>query len=77
MTITIDKAIKILDDLKIEPWFEHFSSGDRKRACKLGIEALKAIKLQRQVYKDRRIDLLPGETREYFLRLLPYLTESE
>lgn len=62
MTMTLDKAIKILDRTEIQ--LRTAQDHDLFDAIKLGIEALKAIKEERTYTFGLVPDLLPGETRE-------------
>ncbi len=61
MTLTLDKAIEILND--ILHYVKPGDPPDEHDASKLGEEALKAIKLQRQDPDNNYIDALPGEKR--------------
>ena len=59
--MTLDKAIEILND--ILRYVKPGDPPDEHDAIKLGEEALKAIKLQRQDPDNNYIDDLPGETK--------------
>jgi hypothetical protein len=62
MTITIDEAIKILEQ-NICYWsLEHL--GNVEEAEKLGIEALKRVKEARKKAYFTTRSLMPGETKE-------------
>jgi hypothetical protein len=60
--MTIDEAIRELDQMTN---YRLASLGEKRwQAVKLGIEALKGIKAQRDQMLPWRISLLPGETEE-------------
>lgn len=62
MMITIDEAV---ETLTIEPGQEsYYLTEQRRKALAIGIEALEAIKLERDIYAFERIGALPGETEE-------------
>lgn len=61
MTISLDKAIEILKEKQREDE-PHWERGDRD-AIKLGIEALKRVKEEREEHTCMRNIPLPGETR--------------
>ena len=60
--MTIDGAIKILSTMT--KGYDSLGIQDVVDAQKLGVEALKAINLQRQDRKSYSIPLLPGETED-------------
>ena len=60
MTITIDKAIELLDGFLSGPGA--FKVRANRDAVKLGIEALQRVKQERTGYESYAPDLLPGET---------------
>ena len=62
MGITIDKAIKVLEEFRIPNPGEEFQDIDD--ALKLGAEGLKVIKEQRSGRIGKYIQLLPSETEE-------------
>ena len=58
--MTIDEAIRTLDDWKRDNCPPPLA--DELNALKLGIEALKFVKMTRTTQEFRRDTLLPGET---------------
>ena len=62
MTLTIDKAIKILEHAVT--YRDCFDDTDRYHALRLGIEALRAFKYYRSLGFSIKDVQLPGETEE-------------
>lgn len=60
--MTIDKAIEILTDYKMQSAFE--ATTDFTDALKLGIEALKRLKEHREEHIDITFRALSGETKD-------------
>ena len=60
--MTIDEAIRIIQENAA--WLDIESSKGYFQALQLGIEALKRIKYQREIWMPTAIALLPGETEE-------------
>ena len=60
--MTIDEAIKILThyDTDLDAWNDE----DNDAAVKLGTEALKRIRHDREAMQAKHVLLLPGETEE-------------
>lgn len=58
----LTKAIEIVEQ-RIDKHHLSWNAEDFK-ALRLSIEAMKAVKLEREIYAFERIDTLPGETKE-------------
>ena len=60
--MTIDEAIKLLQEELLMPWFEDYP--EAIDAIKLGVEALKYVKHMRPTFDGVPFELLLGETKE-------------